>query len=379
MGLSKSEFIRYARHIIIPEIGIKGQEKIKNSSICVIGAGGLGNICLSYLAGSGVRTIGVIDYSNIELSNLHRQVIYSTNDIGMSKIERVGFFLKGINPEIKIETYDNKIEKSNLPDIVNNYDVIVDCTDNFDARFLINEVCFEFKKPYVFGAIYRFEGQVSFFDSNSGPCLRCLYKEIWRQGSPLTCAEEGILGPVAAAVGSIQCIEVLKFILGLEVMKNKLLVMDFANDVFNLIEITKRPDCPVCSGRKDATGRSRLPDSKAVKSEGLRHVLELPYIFSEDLKTKFDRGEKFILFDLRHEWEHDLCHIPGDRWFDFENADREIKGINPESEIILYCKNESRSVSIYKILKEKRFKNIKILKGGIDAWAEKIDKGMIRY
>lgn len=248
MALSKEDFIRYSRHLIIPEIGIKGQEKIKNSKVCVIGAGGLGSICLSYLAGSGIRTIGIVDYGNIELSNLHRQIIYSTNDIGMSKTKRVCAFLKRINPKVKIKSYDKKIEKNNLSDIVKDYDIMVDCTDNFDARFLINETCFKFKKPYVFGAVYRFEGQVSFFESDSGACLRCLYKEIEPQD--FTRAEEGILGPVASAVGSIQATEVLKFILGLEVLKNKLLIMDFSNNVFNLVEIPKRPDCPVCSGKK---------------------------------------------------------------------------------------------------------------------------------
>lgn len=248
MALSKEDFIRYSRHIIIPEIGIKGQEKIKNSRVCVIGAGGLGNICLAYLAGSGVGTIGVIDYGNIELSNLHRQIIYSTNDIGVSKTKKVCFFLKGINPEVKIVTYDKKIEKNNLSDIVKNYDVVVDCTDNFDARFLINETCYKLKKPYVFGAVYRFEGQVSFFEPYLGACLRCLYKE--NEPQNFICAEEGVLGPVASSVGSIQATEVLKFILGLEVLKNKLLIMDFLKNVFNLVEIIKRPDCSVCSGKK---------------------------------------------------------------------------------------------------------------------------------
>ncbi|MBI4656143.1 MAG: HesA/MoeB/ThiF family protein [Elusimicrobia bacterium] len=359
MALSKSEIIRYSRHMIIPEIGIKGQEKIKASSACVIGAGGLGSACLSSLAGAGIGKLGVVEHGKLELSNLHRQAIYALQRPGTLKAEAAVKFLKKLNWEIKIKIHQKKFDGKNAVEIIKDYDIIADCTDNFEARFAINRACYGFKKPLVFGAVYRFEAQVSLFDSSDGPCLRCLYPA-GAEPQNFTCAEEGIAGPVAAAAGHIQALEVIKFITGVKGLKNKLLMLDFANVCFNIVDVKKRPDCPVCSGRssRHSAGRTMPPCSG-------KPVSPVPYITPEDLKKKFGRKEKFALLDLRHEWEHDLCGIKGD--------------LDPALEAILYCRNESRSVTAYKILENMGFKKIFVLKGGIDAWAEKIEKGMIRY
>ncbi|OIN99881.1 MAG: hypothetical protein AUJ51_11310 [Elusimicrobia bacterium CG1_02_56_21] len=365
MSLSKEEFIRYSRQLVIPGVGPEGQEKLMSAKVAVIGAGGLGSLVLGYLAGAGVGEIGVFDSGAVELSNLHRQLTYGTSDIGKLKTALVRQRLLEINGGIKVNAHEGLLTRENIKAAIERYDYIADCTDNFITRAAINRACLELKKTYVHGAVYQFEGQLAVFEPHSGPCLGCLAPGAENQENQ-ACAEAGVMGPAAGAVASMQALEILKLILGLETLKGKFAMLDFRLSDFNVIELKKRPDCPACG-------------SKAQLETRFAGAISLAMITPEELKTRLDSGTPPRLLDLRYGWEHDLVHIPGDAWTDFEELIKTGAGFGPEEELVLYCKGQSKSAAACRALRKKGFRKVFVLKGGIDAWAEKADKRMLRY
>ncbi|PIU20715.1 MAG: molybdenum cofactor biosynthesis protein MoeB [Elusimicrobia bacterium CG08_land_8_20_14_0_20_59_10] len=365
MALSRNELVRYSRQLVIPELGPAGQEKLKAAKVAVIGAGGLGALVLEYLAGAGVGELGVFDFGPVELSNLHRQFLYGTGDIGGVKTELAKRRLLEINPEVTVNAHEGMLTAENTRGAIERYDYIADCTDNFMTRSAINKACLALGKTYVHGAVYQFEGQLAVFDPCVGPCLGCLCPDAESMENQ-ACAEAGVMGPAAGAVASMQALEVLKLILGFETLKGKFAMLDFRSSDFNVIELKKREDCPVCGARM------RL-DKKFINS------LAVELITPEELKARLDCAGLPRVLDLRYAWEHDLCHIKGDTWVDFDELVKNGAGFQPDDDLVFYCKGQSKSAKAFRVLREKGFKNICVLKGGVDAWAEKIEKGMTRY
>lgn len=365
MHLSKEELIRYSRQLVIPGVGPDGQQRIKAAKVAVIGAGGLGALVLGYLAGAGVGEISVFDFGPVELSNLHRQLIYGTGDIGKLKTELAKQRLLEINPEVKVNANEGMLTPENINAALAGYDYIADCTDNFITRAAINKACLDLRKTYVHGAVYQLEGQLAVFDPSGGPCLCCLVPDVERQENQ-ACSESGVMGPAAGAVASMQALEVLKLILGFETLKGRFAMLDFQLANFNVIELKKREDCPVCG-------------TKARQDEKFMHTIAVEFITPEALKAQLESTGLPRLLDLRYAWEHDLAHIEGDTWVDFDELVKSGAGFQPEDYLALYCKGQSKSTAAYRALKAKGFTNVCVLKGGIDAWAEKIEKGMTRY
>jgi len=365
MALSKEELIRYSRQLVIPGVGPEGQEKIKAAKVAVVGAGGLGTLVLGYLAGAGVGEIGVFDFGPVELSNLHRQLIYGTGDIGGLKTDLAKQRLLEINPEITVTAHEGMLTAANIEEALKRYDYIADCTDNFITRAAINKACLQLKKTYVHGAVYQFEGQLAVFEPHSGPCLGCLCPdaEILENQA---CAEAGVMGPAAGAVAAMQALEILKLILGLETLKGKFAMLDFRLAELNVIKLKKRGDCPAC-------GAGARLDKR------FTHALSVNFITPEELKARLDCAGLPRVLDLRYAWEHDLCHIKGDTWVDFDELVKNGAGLHKDEELVLYCKGQSKSKAAYRALRDKGFTSVYVLEGGIDAWAEKIEKGMVRY
>lgn len=365
MALTKEELIRYSRQLVIPEVGQEGQRKLKTAKVAVIGAGGLGTPVSGYLAGAGVGEIGIFDFGPVELSNLQRQFFYGTGDIGKLKTEQLKRRLAEINPEVRVAACEGLLTNENMNGAIERYDYIADCTDNFAARAAINKACLELKKIYVHGAVYQFEGQLAVFEPHRGPCLGCLAPGAEHQENQ-ACAEAGVMGPAAGAVASMQALEVLKLILGFETLKGKFAMFDFRLADFSVIELKKRDDCPIC-------GTRATPGSK------ITGPVFADFITPEELKARLDSGAAPRVLDLRYDWEHDLVHILGDARVEPDDLIRTGAGFRKEEELVLYCKGQSKSIAAFKALKEKGFKKVLVLEGGIDAWAEKIEKGMTRY
>jgi len=364
MNLKKEELIRYSRQLVIPGVGPEGQQKLKAAKVAVVGAGGLGSLVLGYLAGAGVGEIGVFDFGPVELSNLHRQLIYNTGDIGKLKAELAKKRLLEINPEIKVNAKEGLLTGENINAALAGYDYIADCTDNFLTRTAINKACLQLKKTYVHGAVYQFEGQLAVFEPHSGPCLGCLVPGAELQENQ-ACAEAGVMGPAAGAIASMQALEVIKLILGFETLKGKFAMLDFQLSDFNVVELKKRADCPVC-------GKTGL-DNKFIAA------LAVDLITPEELKARLSSTKPPRLLDLRYRWEHDLCHIAGDAWIDFDELLKSGAGLKAGEDLVLYCKGQSKSAAAWRSLRDRGFKKVSVLKGGLDSWAEKIDPKMMRY
>ncbi|MDA8132857.1 MAG: ThiF family adenylyltransferase [Elusimicrobia bacterium] len=365
MTLTKEEFIRYSRQLVVPDVGPEGQLRLKSAKVAVVGAGGLGSMVLACLAGAGVGELGIFDSGPVELSNLHRQFAYATSDVGKLKTALAAARLREINPGIKAAAREGLLTAENMKGALAGYDQIADCTDNFRTRSAINRACLELGKTYVHAAVYRMEGQLAVFEPGKGPCLGCL-SPLKAGDEAQACAEAGVLGPAAAAVGALQALEVIKLILGLETLKGRFAMLDFGSFRFSVAELPRWEDCPVC-GKKAAHGPSRRPAASP------------RYISPEELKRRLASATPPRLLDLRFDWEHGLAHIPGGERADYDELLRTGAGLSPEEELVLYCKGQSKSAAAWKALNSMGFKNVFVLEGGIDAWAEKIDRNMTRY
>lgn len=365
MTLSKEELIRYSRQLVVPGVGLAGQERIRAAKIAVVGAGGLGSVVLAYLAGAGVGELGIFDSGPVELSNLHRQFIYGTAEVGGLKTELAARRAAEINPGVKVTAREGLLTAENMRAALAGYDYIADCTDNFATRAAINRACLALGKTYVHAAVQQLEGQLAVFTPGRGACLGCLVPDA-ENAQAQACAEAGVLGPAAGAVASMQAMELLKLVLGFETLTDKFAILDLRGGGLTTIELKRQPDCPVC-GAKAAADRKFI---EAVTPD---------FIAPEELKARLAGPRAPRVLDLRYDWEHALCHIPGDEWADQEAVLRGETGAGPEEELVLYCKGRSKSTAAWRALKDKGFKNVFVLDGGIDAWAEKVDRKMTRY
>jgi molybdopterin/thiamine biosynthesis adenylyltransferase/rhodanese-related sulfurtransferase len=377
--LNREEFLRYGRHLIIPEVGLEGQRKLKSASVLIIGAGGLGSPLAFYLTAAGVGRIGIVDFDVVDLSNLQRQILHTTKDVGRSKLESAREKLESLNPNVKIETYEMRLTSENALDLIKEYDIVVDGTDNFPTRYLVNDACVFLKKPNVYGSIFRFEGQVSVFYADKGPCYRCLYKEPPPPGLVPSCAEGGVLGVLPGIIGTIQALETIKLILGIgEPLIGKLLLFDALKMKFRELKLRKVPECPVCGENPTV---KELIDYEAfcgITPEQILHQSGLE-ITPEELKEKLENGEDIILIDVREPVEYEINRIEGSKLIPLSKLPEKVNELDQTREIVLYCKMGGRSARAVQLLRELGFTRVKNLAGGIDAWIEKIDPTMPRY
>jgi molybdopterin/thiamine biosynthesis adenylyltransferase/rhodanese-related sulfurtransferase len=385
MALSNEEVQRYSRHLIMPEVGVEGQEKLKKGSVLCVGAGGLGSPAALYLAAAGVGTIGIVDFDVVDFSNLQRQVIHGTSDVGRSKLASAKDRLLELNPHITIETYETALSSKNALDLFKPYDVILDGTDNFPTRYLTNDACVILGKPNAYGSIFRFEGQASVFATKGGPCYRCLYPEPPPPGLVPSCAEGGVLGVLPGVIGTIQATESIKLIMGIgEPLIGRFLIYDALRMKFRELKLKKDPDCPVCGTNPTVTALIDYEQFCGVApaapevgvSTGSSNDTETDV---KELKRKIDAKEDFFLLDVREPNEYQIGKIPGSTLIPLGEVPRRMSEIPRDKEIIVQCKMGGRSAKAAAFLREQGYSNVKNLKGGILDWSDKIDPSVPKY
>lgn len=383
MALTQEEILRYSRHLIMPEVGVEGQEKLKNSSILLIGSGGLGSPLGLYLAAAGVGRLGLVDFDLVDFSNLQRQVIHGTSDVGRPKVDSAKETIQDINPTVQVDTYKTKLTAENAMEILKGYDLVMDGTDNFPTRYLVNDACVLLKKPNVYGSIFRFEGQVTVFWSEKGPCYRCLYPEPPPPGAVPSCAEGGVLGILPGVIGLLQATEAVKMIIGRgELLVGRLLLYNALDMKFREVKIQKDPDCPACGQNptikalidyEQFCGLGRGEEVAAATANGI------PEIAAKELKTMMERKQKFVLVDVREPSEHQIARIPGSRLIPLGEVAQRANELDTADDIVVHCKMGGRSAKAIRILQQMGFKKLRNLKGGIQAWSEEVDPSVPKY
>ncbi len=385
MALTQDQIGRYSRHLLLPEVGVEGQEKICNASVLCIGTGGLGSPLGLYLAAAGIGKLGLVDFDVVDKSNLQRQVMHGESTVGVLKVDSAKDRLADINSDVEVVTYNTRLSSENAMEIFKDYDIIVDGTDNFPTRYLANDAAVLLGKPYIYGCILRFEGQASVFDARHGPCYRCLYPEPPPPGLVPSCAEGGVLGILPGIVGLIQATEVVKLILGKgETLVGRLLLFDALGMKFRELKLRKDKDCPICGENPTITELidyeefCGIPQAQEASAEddGLE-------IGVEEVKQLLDNGHKFTLVDVREPSEYDICRIDGSVLIPLgqiqELNPQNLNGLKPSEEIILHCKAGVRSMKAAKALIQMGYSNVKSMRGGIDEWSVRIDSSIPRY
>ena len=376
VSFSSGEFARYSRHLIMPEVGLEGQGKLKSASVLIIGAGGLGTPSSTYLAAAGVGRIGIVDFDVIEKSNLHRQVLYSEKDIGKSKADIARQRLLEINPNVSVEVHKVRLDSTNALDILGSYDIIMDGTDNFPTRHLVNDACVLLGKPNVYASIFRFEGQASVFYAREGPCYRCLYPEPPPPGLVPSCAEGGVLGVLPGIMGSIQAVEAIDLILGKgRPLIGRLVLFDALDMTFKELKLRKNPDCLVCG--PNATVK-KLIDYEAFcgVEEGLGAELE---VSPKALKALIDDGREMVVLDVREPFEYEIAHINNAKLIPLAQLAGRVNELDTARPIVVYCHTGQRSAQAVRFLNGLGFKKAKNLKGGIKAWGNEVDPTIQMY
>src|SRR5579871_2031999 len=380
VSLSKEEVLRYSRHLIMPEVGMEGQLKLKQAKVLCIGTGGLGAPLGLYLAAAGVGRIGLVDFDTVDFTNLQRQVLFGTTDVGRPKIEAAADHLRNLNPEIQIDTFETRLTSENALDLFKDYDIIVDGTDNFPTRYLVNDACVILGKPNVYGSIFRFEGQLTIFGYPGGPCYRCLYPEPPPPGLVPSCAEGGVLGVLPGIVGSIQAAETLKLIIGKgEPLVGRLLLFDALGMKFRELKLRKNPDCPVCGAHPTITKLIDYVEFCGIRGEEAPStVTNIPEITPTELKTRLDRGDDIYILDVREPHEYQICNIGGHLIPLGELAQRAAE-LDSSKEIVAHCRSGKRSATAVEFLRNAGFRKISNLKGGILAWSDEVDPSVPKY
>jgi len=385
MGLSQDQIARYSRHLLLPEVGVKGQEKLCNAKVLCIGTGGLGSPLGLYLAAAGIGTLGLVDFDIVDQSNLQRQIMHGESTVGKLKVDSAKDRLADMNSDVEVITYNTRLSSENAMEIFKGYDIIVDGTDNFPTRYLANDAAVLLGKPYIYGCILRFEGQASVFHSKEGPCYRCLYPEPPPPGLVPSCAEGGVLGVLPGIIGLIQATEVVKLILGKgETLVGRLMIFDALAMKFREMKLRKDKDCPICGENPTITELidyeqfCGIPSTAEAEAENA--ALEIP---AEEVKLKLDGSGKFTLVDVREPSEYDICRIDGSVLIPLglieEMKPKNLNGLSQNDEIILHCKAGVRSLKAVKALKKMGFENVKSMAGGIEAWSDNIDPSVPKY
>jgi sulfur-carrier protein adenylyltransferase/sulfurtransferase len=379
-ALSKEEVLRYSRHLIMPEVGMEGQLKLKQAKVLCIGTGGLGAPLGLYLAAAGVGRLGLVDFDSVDFTNLQRQILFGTGDVGRPKIEAAAERLRNLNPEIRIDAFETHLTSDNALDILKDYDIVVDGTDNFPTRYLVNDACVLLGKPNVYGSIFRFEGQISVFGYPGGPCYRCLYPEPPPPGLVPSCAEGGVLGVLPGIVGTIQAAETLKLILGKgEPLVGRLLLFDALAMRFRELKLRKNPECTVCGEHPTVTRLVDYAEFCGVRGEeALTTVTNVPEITPRELKSRLDRGDDIFILDVREPHEYQICNLGG-RLIPLGELSRRAAELDSSREIVAHCRSGKRSAEAVEFLRQAGFRKIWNLKGGILAWADEVDPSVPKY
>lgn len=377
--LSNEEILRYSRHLIMPEVGMEGQKKLKAASILMIGAGGLGSPLGMYLAAAGIGKLGLVDFDVVDETNLQRQLLHGTSDVGRSKLESATEKIKEINPNVQVETYETMLTSENAFEIFDDYDLVVDGTDNFPTRYLVNDACVLLGKPYVYGSIFRFEGQVTVFESQKGPCYRCLYPTPPPPGLVPSCAEGGVLGVLPGIIGSLQTLEAIKLIIGAgDSLIGRLILFDALEFKTRELKLHKNPDCPVCGENRTINKLIDYQQFCGIAYED-GSDLNVDRISVEELKKKIDDNEDIFLLDVREPHEYEINNINDGYLIPLNDLPNRVNELDSSREIVAYCKVGGRSARAVDFLRKVGFKKVKNLLGGIDAWAQRIDKNMPIY
>ncbi len=386
MALTQDQIGRYSRHLLLPEVGVSGQEKICNSKVLCIGTGGLGSPAALYLAAAGVGTLGLIDFDVVDSSNLQRQIAHGESTVGKLKVDSGKTRINDLNADVNVVTYNERLTSENAMEIFKDYDVILDGTDNFPTRYLANDACVLLGKPYIYGCILKFEGQASVFDAKEGPCYRCLYPEPPPPGLVPSCAEGGVLGVLCGVVGCLQATETLKIILGKgDVLIGRLVLYDALGMKFREMKLRKDEDCPICG--KNATITELIdyeqfcgiPQASDAEEESNGHL----EIDAEEVKKMLDAKASFKLIDCREQHEYDICRIEGAELIPLglieEKNIARFNGIDKDEKIVVHCKGGVRSLKAVKAMQEIGFQDVKSMKGGIVEWSERIDSSIPTY
>lgn len=378
--LTQAEVSRYSRHLMIPEVGLEGQRRLKAASVLLVGTGGLGSPLGLYLAAAGVGRIGVIDYDVVDDSNLQRQVIHDTGRVGMLKVESARQRMLALNPYIEVQAYNDVFRAENAVRLAAGYDVLVDGTDNFPTRYLINDLCVFTGRPYVYGSIFRFEGQVSVFDARRGPCYRCLFPEPPPPGLIPSCAEGGVFGVLPGTVGTIQATEVIKLILGFgEPLVGKLLLYDAGDMSFQTIQLQKNPRCVVCGESPSVTELIDYEQFCGVPTRGHAVPPDVEEISPLELAELMRQGRPPLLLDVREAVEQQVSSLPGARLIPLGQLASRLSELDPDAAIVTYCRTGVRSAQAVGVLRAAGFQNTRSLRGGINAWAQAVDPQMYQY
>jgi len=380
--LTVDEVRRYSRHLIIPDVGMDGQKRLKNAKVLVVGAGGLGSPALMYLAAAGVGTLGVIDFDVVDESNLQRQIIHGQSDIGRSKAESARDTLKETNPYVEVVLHEERLDSSNAMEIFAPYDLVVDGTDNFATRYLVNDACVLLGKPYVWGSIYRFDGQASVFWAEHGPCYRCLYPEPPPPGMVPSCAEGGVLGVLCASIGSIQVNEAIKLLAGIgDPLVGRLMVYDALEMTYRQVKVRKDPECPLCGKNPTVTELIDYEEFCGTVSNEAAEAAKGSTISVTDLKAMMDSGERFQLVDVREPNEFEIVSIPGATLVPKGEilSGAALSSLPQDKKIVLHCKSGQRSAEALAALKAAGFADAVHVGGGVLAWANQIDQSLPTY
>jgi molybdopterin/thiamine biosynthesis adenylyltransferase/rhodanese-related sulfurtransferase len=378
-SLNNDEILRYSRHLIMPEVGMEGQQKLKAARVLCIGTGGLGSPLALYLTAAGVGTLGLVDFDVVDYTNLQRQIIHSTADVGRKKLDSAAEKLAAINPFVNVTKFETKLTSANALELFREFDIIADGTDNFPTRYLVNDACVLTGKPNVYGSIFRFEGQASVFATEEGPCYRCLYPEPPPPGLVPSCAEGGVLGILPGLVGVIQATEVIKLILGKgEPLIGRLLLIDALGMKFRELKLRKNPDCPACGTHRTVTKLIDYNEFCGIRGEEKTVESGVPEIQVEELKRRLDAGDNLFVLDVREPHEYQICNIGG-HLIPLGDLPKRVNELDSSREIVAHCRSGVRSAKAVSFLQQAGFKKVHNLAGGILAWADRVDPSVAKY
>jgi len=379
-SLTNEEILRYSRHLIMPEVGMEGQLKLKSARVLLIGTGGLGAPLGLYLTAAGVGHIGLVDFDVVDFTNLQRQVTFGTSDVGKPKTEAASARLTNLNPDVKISSYETKLTSENALELFKDYDIIVDGTDNFPTRYLVNDACILLGKPNVYGSIFRFEGQVTVFGMPDGPCYRCLYPEPPPPGLVPSCAEGGVLGVLPGIVGSLQALEAIKLIIGRgESLAGRLVLFDALAMKFRELKLRKNSHCPMCGTHRKIHQLIDYNEFCGIRGEEETETnLHVPEIGARELKARLDRGDDIFILDVREPHEYQICNIKG-HLIPLGELPRRVHELDSAREIVAHCKSGKRSAQAVDFLRQAGFRKIYNLHGGILSWSTEVDPTVPRY
>jgi len=376
-SLSHEELRRYSRHLMLPDVALDGQRRLKAARVLVIGAGGLGSPVALYLAAAGVGTLGLVDFDVVDASNLQRQILHGTRDIGRSKLASAQERIADVNPNVRVDLHPVQLDSSNALEIIREYDIVIDGTDNFPTRYLTNDACVILGKPSIYGSIFRFEGQVSVFGTTDGPCYRCLYPEPPPPGLVPSCAEGGVLGVLPGLIGTMQATEAIKLIVGIgDPLVGRLLLVDSLGATYRTLKVRRDPWCPACGTHEIR----ELIDYEQFCGVGSAPAANtVPYISATELAERLRRGDDVDVIDVREEYEWEIAHIEGTRLLPFADVPAALATLDSARDIVALCKNGARSAAAISHLQTVGFRRVWNLRGGIDAWSRDVDPGVPTY